>query len=1226
MIYRFNNYALNTQLYTLQRAGQSTRLRPKVFQVLLYLLEHRERVVSKQELAEGVWPEQFISNAAMESTIRLLRQALCDSGQAQRLVQTVYGYGYRFVAEVTPSAEDVAPAPAVQCGCPRCGAACPPEAHFCIACGASLTDALPAPPTRQTAPAQAAFSHWRVPEAAPETPCDSHATERRQLTVMVCDLMEARTVPEGVPLDALHAIIQAAQEVCREVFQRYGGHVAQNLGHRLVVYFGYPEAHEDDARRAVLAGLGVLEALQALQARVARQYPLTLAGRLGIHTGVVVMGYLRSGTRVEAVALGETPNLAIRLPEVAAPGTLIISAATARLVQGYFICHDLGPHHVADLTVPVHVLRVVGSSTARSRLDLVHPGRLTPFVGRQAEVALLLERWDRVTEGSGQVVLLSGEMGVGKSRLVWTLQEHLAEDVYIRLECRGSPYHQHSALYPVLELFEEVLQWRHDDTPETKGAKLETLLAQYDLPTHEIAPLLAELLGLSLPSERYPPQYLDPQHQRRKTLEALVQVIVAFAARHPVLWIVEDLHWLDPSTLELLTMMVVQLPTARVCLLATYRPTFHAPWANRSYLTQLALARLSNPQVEAMILGLTGEKPLPAEIAQQVVERTDGVPLFVEELTKSVLETGVLREGHDRFELTAPLRRLQIPHTLYDSLMARLDRLGAAKGVAQLGAVYGRHFPYTILEALAPLDATTLLRALDQLVKAELVHQRGVPPQATYAFKHALIQETAYQSLLKSTREHYHDQIAQALLDHEPDMVEQQPELLAHHYTQAGLPEQAVPYWQRAGRRAVERSAYAEGIAHLTTGLTLLPMLPETTGRAQQELALRTILGPALMTVKGYGDPEVAQTYERARHLCHQLGDTRRFLPVLLGLGTFHLVRAEYHTARKIAEQGLCLAASGTNTGRLLQAHLALATALCFLGETTAARDHLLKGSALDDAQDTTWRPAPGASDPRVGCRAFAAIVLWPLGYPEQAQHYGQAALQRAEALQHPISLAAALAWTCLVSHYVRDVQRVRERADAALAIATQQGVPSFGALATVLRGWALAMQGHGDEGRLQLLQGLTAYRAAGGEVGRSFLLAMLAEAWAKGNMPEAGLGVLDEALAHVNQTDERWWEAELYRLKGELVLQSGVGRCPSSLGALSSEAETCFHRALEVARQQQTKSWELRAVMSLARLWQAQGKRPEAYHMLRTLYDEFTEGLDTPDLQEAQTLLDILQ
>jgi class 3 adenylate cyclase/predicted ATPase len=1166
MLYRFSNCELNTQLFTLQRAGQNIRLRPKVFQVLSYLLEHRERVVSKQELSEQVWPEQFISNAALESTIRLLRQALGDSGQTQRIVQTVYGYGYRFVAEVTRAVEEVAREPAV----------------------AHPWQTTSAPPT---SPRQ------RDVESTVAPARDLHEAERRQLTVLVCDLVEAMALSERISLEALHMVIQAYQEVCREVFQRYGGHIAQNLGHRLVVYFGYPEAHEDDARRAVLAGLEVLDAFDASNRRVT-QHQLPLAGRLGIHTGVVVMmGEWTSGDRHTAVALGDTPHLAMQLPGYAAPGTVVMSAATARLVEGYFFLQDLGCQRFEGMAAEVQVWRVVAPSTARGRLDLVPPGRLTPFVGREAEVALLLERWHRVAEGTGQVVLLSGEVGIGKSRLVWALQERLAEEGYIHLECHGSPYHQHSALYPVVELFEEVLQWRHDDTPETKWAKLETRVAQYALPASEVAPLVAAFLGLPLPAERCPPHSLDSQQQRRKTLEALLRMIVAFATHHPVLWVVEDLHWLDPSTLELLTMLVDQLPTTQIYLLATYRPTFQAPWGNRSYLTQIPLARLSRPQVEAMMLRLTGEKPLPAELGQQVVERTDGVPLFVEEFTKSVLEMGMLREGHDRFELTAPLRMLHIPTTLHDSLMARLDRLGPAKSVAQLGAVFGRHFPYTILEALVPHDETSLLHALDQLVKAELLYQRGVPPQATYAFKHVLIQS-----------------------------VELQPELLAHHYTQAGLPEQAVPYWQRAGRRAVERSAYAEGIVHLTTGLELLSALPETAVRAQQELALLTTLGPALMTVKGYGAPDVARVYARARQLCHQLGDTRRFLSVLLGLGTFHLVRAEYHTAREIGDDALRLAQGEQHPGRLLQAHLAFATAVFFLGETVTARDHLLQGIALDDPQDTVLHAVPGTSDPRVVCRAFAALALWPLGYADQARHQGHAAFDRADVLQHPISRAAALTWMSLLSHYLRDVQKVREQTEAALAIATQQNVPSFRALALVLRGWALAMQDRGDAGLPQLRQGLADYQAAGGEVGRSFLLALLAEAWAKGGMPETGLGVLDEALAHVKQTDERWWEAELYRLKGELILQSAAKRCTSHVHACASEAEAHFLRARQIAGQQQTKSWELRAAMSLARLWQTQDRRAEASQMLRTLSHWFTEGFDTPDLQEAHALLDALQ
>ncbi|MCZ6876045.1 MAG: AAA family ATPase, partial [bacterium] len=657
MIYRFENFELNTQLYTLTRAGETTRLRPKVFQVLLYLLEHRDQVVSKQELAEQVWPDQFISNSTLESAIRLLRQALGDSGRAQRIIQTSHGYGYRFATQVTEPAGVAEPdvytqekevwrcltcqhvntadpavggAFCIECGAPfrsrclHCDAENLPQAHFCAACGTSLDDQQPVSPQDQP-----------LPGTQVSTERDGREAERRQLTVMVCDLVDAVTLPERLELEDLHDVIRAYQETCADVVRRFDGHIAQTSGSGVLVYFGYPQAHEDDAQRAVHAGLGIVEALQALNARLTREKSIKLAVRLGIHTGLVVIGGLGGDNRHDALALGDTPNTASQIQGIAAPDAVMISAATAHLVEGYFALRDLDMHTLEGTVAPVQIYQVLGLSDAQSRLDIVSSSGLTPFVGREAEISLLLERWSQVKEGMGQAVLLSGEPGVGKSRLVQVLKERIAEDDYLQLECRCSPYYQHSALYPVIDLFNRVLQWQRGDPHDEKFEKLETVLTQYDLPLNEIIPLFAPLLGLPAPDDRYPSLYLAPQQQRQKTLEAIVAFLLAMASRQPVLLIIEDLHWLDPSTLELLTLLMDQTPTTSICSLFTYRLTFQVPWGNRSYLTQITLPRLSRHQVEQMVTCITGGKPLTPEVLQHVVNQTDGVPLFVEELTKT---------------------------------------------------------------------------------------------------------------------------------------------------------------------------------------------------------------------------------------------------------------------------------------------------------------------------------------------------------------------------------------------------------------------------------------------------------------------------------------------------------------------------------------------------------------------------------------------------------------
>src|SRR5215831_12620676 len=643
--------------------------------------------------------------------------------------------------------------------------------------------------------------------------------ERRQLTVLFCDLVDSTVLTSQLDPEELREVVRAYQETCAKVIARFDGHIAQYLGDGLLVYFGYPLAHEDDAQRAVRAGLGIIEALGQLNIRLSQERGVHLAVRLGIHTGLVVVGDMGGGTRQEQLALGETPNLAARLQGIAAPDTLVISAATLQLLGGFFACQSSGTQSLKGIAQPLEVYQVLYESTARSRLDAAGSTGLTPLVGRDQEVRLLRERWAQVKDGLGQVVLLSGEAGIGKSRLVQMLKEHVAAEPQAWLTpCQCSPYHQNTALYPMIDLLERVaLHFDRDESPQHKLSKLEGFLVQYGLPLAEAVPLFAALLSLPLTAE-YAPLSVSPEQQKQKLLHAFLTILLRVAAQQPLLFVLEDLHWVDPSTLELLNLLVDQGPTARILALLTFRPDFSPPWTGRSHLTQVTLPRLPRRQAAEMTDRVAHGKVLPLEVVEQVVAKTDGVPLFVEELTKMVLESGLLQEREGRYELTGPLPPLAIPTTLHDSLMARLDRLATVKGLAQLGATLGREFSYELLQAVSPWDEATVQQGLSQLVEAEFLYQQGLPPQATYLFKHALIQDAAYQSLLRSTRQQYHQRVAQVLETRFPELCETQPELLAQHYTEAGVLAPAVPYWQRAGQRAIERSANVEAIGHLTKG------------------------------------------------------------------------------------------------------------------------------------------------------------------------------------------------------------------------------------------------------------------------------------------------------------------------------------------------------------------------------------------------------------------------
>jgi TOMM system kinase/cyclase fusion protein len=1099
--------------------------------------------------------------------------------------------------------------------CPPCGFANPADHLFCGKCGARLPEpaVLPSPPSpvrqddrpaTQTTPVGSRPATHRPPEA-----------ERRQLTVLFCDLVDSTALASQLDPEELREVVRAYQATCAQVIGRFEGHIAQLLGDGLLVYFGYPRAHEDDAPRAVRAGLGVIEAVAQLNTRLEPERGVQLAVCLGIHTGLVVVGEVGGDTHHEQLALGETPNLAARLQGLAAPNTVVISAATVPLLGGFFACQALGTHLLKGFTQPLAVYQVLYESTARSCLEAAGSTGLTPLVGREQEIGLLRERWARVKEGSGQVMLLSGEAGIGKSRLVQVLTEQVATEPQAWLApCQCSPYSQHTALYPMIELLERVvLRFDREESPPQKLGKLEGFLAQHGLSLAEAVPLLAALLSLPLPAD-YAPLTVSPERQKQQILHALLTILWRIAAQQPVLFVMEDLHWVDPSTLEFLSLLVDRGPTARLLTLLTFRPDFRPPWTGRAHLTQVTLSRLPQRQAAEMTGRVAHGKALPSEVVAQVVAKTDGVPLFVEELTKMVLESGLLQAREDRYELAGPLPPLAIPTTLHDSLMARLDRLATVKGLAQLAATLGREFSYPLLQAVSPWDEDTLQRGLHQLVEAEFLYQQGMPPQATYRFKHALIQDAASQSLLRSTRQQYHQRIAQVLEARFPETAATQPELLAQHYTQAGLTEQAVRYWQRAGEHASDHSAPLEAISHCTTGIALLTTLPETPARTQQAVTLHLALGAALQMAKGQAAPEVERTYTQAYALCQQVGETPALVPVLLGLWRFYLNRPQLPTAREIGDTLLRLAQRAHDPALAVLAHFALGATWFYLGVLPAARQHLEAGIARSTPDQRRTPAFRLGLDPGVGCRTYAARVLWALGYPAQALAHLHEALTLAHALAHPYSLAFAQFWAAIVYQCRRDVPAVLEHAEAAVALATEQGFPQWAAQGTMLRGWALALQGQGEAGLAQLRQGNAAIRATGGALGVPYRCTWLADAAAHLGHVEDGLRALAEAHTLVEQQEERYWQAEVCRLRGVVLLRQP--------GTSAAEAEACFQQALAIARRQEAKSLELRAAMSLARLWQRQDKRAEAHELLAPIYGWFTEGFDTPDLQEAKALL----
>ena len=762
-------------------------------------------------------------------------------------------------------------------------------------------------------------------------------------------------------------------------------------------------------------------------------------------------------------------------------------------------------------------------------------GRVSLLVGRTEETEFLQRRWARVKERQGQVVLISGEPGIGKSRLVRDLRQHVAEQELMQLELRCSPYHQNSALYPVIECFRQMLQIQPEEAPEFTLKKLEGLLSFSRIDLSQTLPFLASLL--SLPPTRFSLPALTPHKHKEKTSQAILAWVLRITARHPVLLVWEDLHWADPSTLALLDLLVEQTATTSMFVVLTFRPEFVPPWTGRSHITSLMLSRLGRTHVEAMVAQVTGGKMLPAEVQQQIIAKTDGVPLFVEELTTMVLESGLVREEKDHYELSGPLPPLAIPETLHDSLVARLDRLGAAREVAQLAATLGREFSSELMKAVAPMTEERLHQALATLIEAEVLYLRGVGGQASYSFKHALIQEAAYQSLLKSRRQQYHQQIAQVLEAQCGNSAAPQPELIAHHYTEAGLIMQALPYWQQAGQAALQRSANQEAIGHLSKALALLQTLPETEDRQQMELALQVTLGVPLMTTKGYAAPDVEHTFARARALCQTIGDPPQRVPVLSGLFAFYLVKGDLVTARDLAEQCLQLAETVQDSALLIESHRMLSNVFHFAGDLASAVHHADCALALYDPHQHRTLAFMFGQDPAVVCHIFAAANLRVLGYPVQALQRTQEAVIYARELGHANSLGLALAFASTLQGFLKNWTETLTLAEEAMTLANEQGLVFWGTVGTSNRGWALIGIGQYEEGLALMQKGFATYGATGADLARAGNLCVLAEGYGHAGRIVEGLQVIAEALSLADKNEGHAWKSEFYRVKGDLLL-----------------------------------------------------------------------------------------
>jgi class 3 adenylate cyclase/predicted ATPase len=1146
------------------------------------LIEQRGDVVSKDEIIAAVWPETVVEEGNLFVQISALRRILDREQSGQSCIQTITGRGYRFIAPVT-----------------RCGA---DQDH----------GAAPGQPeplrvfSREGVEPSVRPANARAPDLQP---LSISTAERRQLTVMSCDLLGSIALSSRLDPEELREITVAFHRAVADVVAGFDGFVGKHIGDGALIYFGYPRAHEEDAERAVRAGLGLIDAVGRLDVG-----PVKVQTRVGIATGLVVVGDLTGeGSAQEQSVVGETPYLANRLKAIAEPDTVVIAAGTHRLVGDLFEYRDLGAVAVEGITRPVPAWQVLRPSIVSSRFEALRGSALTPLVGRDEEVDLLLRRWARAKAGDGQVVLVSGEPGLGKSRVAAALEERLHAEPHLRLRYFCSPYHQDSALYPFIDQLGRASGFERDDPPVARLEKLEALLAVAAPPGEDLA-LLADLLSLPA-SERHRLPNLSPQRKKERILDALIRQLEGLARRQPVVAVFEDAHWIDPSSRELLDLAIERVCGLPVLLIVTFRPEFEPPWIGEAQVTMLALNRLDRHDRTALVAQIARGKALPDEVVAQIIDRTDGVPLFIEELTRSVLESGLLREKMDRYALDRALPTLTIPTTLHDSLMARLDRLASARHVAQIGAAIGREFSYALLHAVSRLHEDELQTSLVRLVASELVFQRGTPPEAVYRFKHALVQDAAHGSLLRSSRRRLHAQIADTLETHSPDLVENQPELLAQHYTEAGLVEKSVAFWGRAGRRSVARSAMAEAAAQLQKGLDQLALLPDGPERQRQELALRSTLGTALMAAKGYAARETGQAYARARVLWEELGSPSEFLHIPYGQSRYHVYCGEVDAALRLDEDLLRLSRRHDDSGGLVLGHLSSGRNLMLAGRFAESRSHLDATLALYDPISHQPLTRQIGIHPQLSAQAILGNVLFILGFPSQALTQSNSAIGEARRLAHAPSLAQSFTFgTRLLSEY-GDNAALADGADQFCALATEQGFSVWRAQGTMYRGLAKVRKGDVAEGMSLLRAGFADYRTNASEAETSNYNAILARACEIAGQVEEALGLLNDALQILERAGEGRFAAELNRHKGQLLLRQGQ----------SEAAQELYREALRIAREQEAKLWELRAAASLARLRRDQGRCAEARDLLAPVYDWFTEGFDTPDLRDARAVLDAL-
>jgi class 3 adenylate cyclase/DNA-binding response OmpR family regulator/predicted ATPase len=1150
-------------------SGREVRLTRAETALLTAFVDSPRRVLSRDQLryavaARGAEPY----DRSVDMLVARLRRKIELDPKAPRFILSVPGVGYKF---------DVRP-----------------------------QSAADASPTREPEPLNQSGRGEAIPADTPGQGSAAPHSEpqRRQLTVLACRLVGSTALAVNLDLEDFSATIRRFQEICTSVITHWGGAVINFVGDEILASFGYPKGHEDDAERAVHAGLDLIERI----GEVRSQSGDPLQVRIGIATGLILIGENRT-------VIGEAVVTAARLRDTTPANSVTVTASTRKLLGDMFVYADSKFEGVLG---PEAAYQVIGKQTIEMRFVASQTAKLTQFVGRQHELQQMSTLWERAKAGKGQVALLCGEPGIGKSRVTKTWLDLIADEPHILIRYQCSPHHTDSPFYPIINQLERAARFEREDTPDLKLRKLEALLSQAGAATPADTRLYAALL--SIPTDKFNSSPgLTPQRQRELTIAALLRLPSDLALTRPVVIVLADAQWIDSSTLELLSRCIASIKAARVFVLINFRPEFFPPWLDESHVTMLTLNRLAREQTEAIILDLAGSKELPRDLQEQIISKSDGVPLFAEELTKTVLESGLLQDAGDRYVAVGPLPPLAVPTTLLGSLTARLDRLGEIKEIAQIGAAVGREFSYRLLAAIASVSSPTLQTALARLAASDLIFVRGEPPDSTYIFKHALVQDAAYAAMVRSKCQQLHSRIANALMQGFPESVETQPELMAHHLVQSGLTERAIDYFRKAARHAIERSANTEAIGHLTRALGMLESLPENPERERLVLEFEVMLGQAIIAGRGYAAPETREVLVRAKTRFDDLTDPSQKFPILYGIWAGHYVGGEVSKQTDAAMEFLAAAERHKDTASLCIAHRMLGTTCVTKGEFATGLHHLERARALyDSAHHSRYRYQYG-QDIGAAAQCYLSWALWHLGHVDQASEVGTEAMKWAEQLSHPHTLVYTICHVrAFIDLFRRRHEDIRSYAAMVVSVSTENGFSHWLNCGRIFEGWAEICRGEVDGGIELLRAGVAAWRKRGARLWLPIFLTLEAEACAKAGRGDAALEAIEEALAIAKNTSERWAMAEVLRVKAHLL--------KAAAGAETKEIETILLSSLDIARAQQARCWELRAACDLARLWKGQGRGREGLKLVQAIYEQFTEGFDTADLLEAKALMQDLK